>query len=205
MMTNSGDNTQCLTTYLRQIPEGQIADTAELERLLGLAWDDFHGDYGGMTSQKLIGRMEEVLWQPPRLTFVIERHGGMDMGSTRARMQRWTVDLEQRMVRMCVWGYRQIIPRAAPLDVGPIAEEIVTLVLNGSEDRQIRWSRTGNVQVLIGKILPEDSACSQTLLRRRSRLSCAISWKLTTHGWRALKNSWYAPPEHPNGSPETHR
>lgn len=55
-----------LMAYLKQIPEGDVMDTAELEKLLAGCWDEFGGDYGGMTPHKLLGRMEQVLWRPPR-------------------------------------------------------------------------------------------------------------------------------------------
>lgn len=183
-------------TYLKQIPEGKIADTADLEELLAESWDEFVGDCGGMESYKLSGRMEDVLWRPPTLKFVIERHGGIAMGSSRAELQHWTVDVEHETVTMGVGEYRQIIPRAAPLDVKPIAEEIVRLVLNRAKDDRLKWSKKGHVQVLIGRILPEVSAFKQTLSRRRSRVGGAIYGALTAHGWRGISHGWYAPPDH---------
>jgi len=117
---------ECLMTYLKQTPEGEIADTAELEELLAECWDEFVGDYGGMEPHKLLGRMEDVLWSPPILEFVIERHGGTAMGSSRAELQHWTIDVEHKTVTMHVEGYRQISPRAAPLDVKPIAHDIIS-------------------------------------------------------------------------------
>jgi len=114
-----------LLTYLKQTPEGEIADTAELEELLAGCWEKFDGDYGGMEPHKLLGRMENVLWRPPILEFVIERHGGTVMGSSRAELQYWAVDLEHKSVTTYVEGYQQISPRAAPLDVKSIAEEII--------------------------------------------------------------------------------
>ena len=185
-----------LMTYLRQTPEGTIADTHELEGLLAECWDEFTVDYGGMKPQKLFGRIEDVLWSPPILTFVIERHGGTAMGSTRAELQHWAVDVEHKTVTMDMSGYRQITPRAAPLDIKPIAKEIVDLVLHRAEDHRLKWSKKGHVQVLIGRILPEGSAFKQTLLLRRSRVSGAIHQGLIAHGWRAIANGWYAPPDH---------
>ena len=129
---------ECLMTYLKQTHEGEIADTAELEELLAECWDEFAGDYGGMEPHKLLGRMEDVLWRPPILEFVIERHGGTVMGSSRAELQHWTVDVEHKTVTMDVEGYRQISPRAAPLDVKPIADELVTLITRGSKDKRLR-------------------------------------------------------------------
>jgi hypothetical protein len=38
------------------------------------------GDDGGMTRSKLFGRMERVVWQPPKIVVRIERHGGQRDG-----------------------------------------------------------------------------------------------------------------------------
>lgn len=184
-----------LIDYLGRLPEGPVADTCELERLLAECWHEFAGDYGGMKPQKLFGRMENVRWRPPILRFVIERHGGTALGSTRAEMQYWDLDVEHRTLTMDVSGYRQVIPRAVPLDVRPIAEEIADLVLNRARDNRLKWSKKGHVQVLIGRILPEGSAFKQTLLRRRSRLSNAICRQLTARGWQLRANAWFAPPD----------
>jgi len=51
-------------TYLEQTPEGEITDTAGLEKLLAECWGEFAGDHRGMEPQKLLGRMEDVLWRP---------------------------------------------------------------------------------------------------------------------------------------------
>ena len=80
-----------LCNYLERIPLGEIKNTTELEKALAGCWDDFTGDSGGMTPSKLHDRMEEVFWEPPILDFVIERHGGTVMGSTRAELQYWTI------------------------------------------------------------------------------------------------------------------
>jgi len=146
-----------LITYLEQTPEGEITDTAELEELLAGCWDEFSGDYGGMDPHKLRGRMEDVLWRPPIIEFVIERHGGTVMGSSRAELQHWTVDVEHKKVKLYKELYRQISPRAAPLDVNPIADELVSLIISGSKDERLKWSAAGHVRVLTGRILPAGS------------------------------------------------
>jgi hypothetical protein len=52
--------------------------------------------------------MEDVAWQPPKLSFAVERHGGMVMGSTRADVQHWEVDLEKRTTSLAKAGRRQV-------------------------------------------------------------------------------------------------
>ena len=64
----------------------RIDQPRKLERLLSEVWDDLGGSDCGMAGHKLIGRMEHVEWNPPVLTFTIERHGGTVLGSTRAEL-----------------------------------------------------------------------------------------------------------------------
>jgi hypothetical protein len=64
--------------------KGPISDASELETLLKECWYEFEGaDDTKMWPSKLTGRMEDITWDPPILTFKIERHGGTVMGSTR--------------------------------------------------------------------------------------------------------------------------
>src|SRR4051794_23604425 len=84
-----------LMKRLAEMPAGPITETAEIERLLAGCWDDLRGDYGGMEGYKLLGRMEDGVWNPPVLTFVIERHAGTVNGSTRAELQHWAVNLDE--------------------------------------------------------------------------------------------------------------
>jgi hypothetical protein len=173
-----------LLAYLKKTPEGEIADTAELEELLAECWDEFVGDYGGMEPYKLFGRMEDVSWSYPILEFVIERHGGTAMGSSRAELQYWTLDVEHKTRSMYIEGYRQVEPRAAPVDVKPIADELVRLITAGSKDPRLQWSAAGHVRILTGKILPTESAVKQTLEGRRRRLNNAIAERLLPLGWQ---------------------
>jgi hypothetical protein len=64
-----------LRPYLASIPPGPINDTGTLARLLADAWGEFSGDNGGIIPAKHLNRMEDVAWNPPPLTFTIERHG----------------------------------------------------------------------------------------------------------------------------------
>ena len=56
--------------------------------LLRECWQDFRGwDETSMQPRKL-DRAEELHWNPPLLSFTIERHGAIVLGSTRAELQR---------------------------------------------------------------------------------------------------------------------
>lgn len=65
-----------LKNHLAESGSGPISDSTELGRLLAASWHEFAGsNEGGMEGYKLLGRMENVVWNPPVLKFVVERHG----------------------------------------------------------------------------------------------------------------------------------
>lgn len=192
-----GDEVQImesLTAYLKQIPEGKIKDTTELEGLLTGCWDEFVRDYGGMKPWKLLGRIEDVRWRYPILTFVIERHGGTVMGSTRANLQEWTVDIEEGTASCVTSGFRQLEPTAKALKVVPVVEELVQLIEEGSEDQRLKWSGDGQrVTVSLSKSIDiataqqgGGSGYKQTQQGRSRRLKKALQAELEQRGWRSM-------------------
>jgi hypothetical protein len=146
---------------------------------------------GSISPAKHLGRMEDVLWNPPLLTFTIERHDGTVLGSTRANLQEWTVDVEKRTATCVEARYRQLRPNQPRLDVAAIAEEIATLIVSRKEDDRLRWYEDGRVRVLIGKVLPEGSAVKQTLAGRRKRFRAAVKEQLAGEGWQESGNNIY--------------
>ena len=138
-----------------------------------------------MEDYKLLGRMEDVTWDPHILTFKIERHGGTVMGSSRAEFQRWKVDVNKMTVGYEISGHRQIHPMVKRLDVRPIAEEIVQLILDKKEDERLKWKQD-RVTINIGKIkeLEAGSALPQTLAGRRKRFRTVVDELLVEKaGW----------------------
>ena len=160
-----------LEDYLRTIEPGRIVRTGNLEHLLAGVWHTLSGDDGGMAGRKLIGRMERVEWQPPILSFRVERHGGTVLGSTRGEMQHWTVDLDRKTATVNQIRHRQLSPMASRVDVKPIADEITGLVLGGVIDDRLCWLGDGRVRIEMSKIFPELSGYKQTVQGRRRRLS----------------------------------
>jgi hypothetical protein len=175
--------TDNLQKHLATVPPGPITDTGDLTRLLAVAWNEFAGDHGGMEGHKLLGRMEDVVWNPPLLIFTIERHGGTVMGSTWASLQEWTVDMDKGTVACVEARYRQIRPNRPRQDVASIAEEIVAQIVHRQQDHRLKWYADGRVLVLVGKVLPEGSAVKQTLAARRKRFRAAMKERLVGHGW----------------------
>src|SRR5208283_4498792 len=178
-----------LRDYLKNLDPGPIQETSQLEQLLAEVWDDLGGDEVGMIGHKLIGRMEIVEWHPPVLTFVVERHGGTVLGSTRADIHRWTVDLEHQTATCERTGQRQLSSMAKRVDVGYIADEIARKITNGEADDRLRWLGDGRVRVELGRIFPERSGYKQTVQGRRRRLREALIERLTTKGWAHLGRS----------------
>ena len=166
---------------------GPIPATPELQRLLADGWDDLVGDDGGMTGHKLLGRMEKVAWEPPKIVFRIERHGATVMGSSRAELQEWTIDLEQRTKTVQTVSRRQVRPMQQRLDMQPIAEEIAAAILEGRLDDRLKWDGEDHVRLLIGEVLPTGSAVKETLAGRRKRLREAVAALLGAAGWKMVK------------------
>lgn len=179
-----------LRQFLIKLPAGRVSSGEQLRlvQLLQNCWHMFSGSgEEGMAAYKVV-RMEEPWWGPPVLTFEIERHGGTALGSTRAEIQIWHVDLDSRQAECQVGGYRQLYPRDAVFDVKPVADELAKLIICGSQDERLQWSATGRVRILTGKIIPAWS--KQTLEGRRKRFLKAMEERLAPQGWRR-RGSWW--------------
>jgi hypothetical protein len=185
-----------LRRYLATIPPGEISDTDELQGLLAECWDDLMVTEGGMKAYKLMGRMEQVSWTPPDLHFEIERHGAAMLGSTRAEVQRWTVNVETGTASLRTPGRRQLYPMSPRLNVEPMTEEIAQFIVNRERDERLKWYEDGHVRVLIGKIIPSEGP-QETLLKRRRRFRISLTKRLTQQGWKEIHANSYGPSEGP--------
>ena len=182
-----------LLEYLGSIPMGTITSNNELDSLLANCWDEFNDSReGGMEPYKLHGRMEEISWNPPVLNFKIERHGGTVNGSTRAEIQQWEVNLKTCLAKCYNVGFRQIKAMQSKMNVKPMAEEIVALILEQRKDSRLKWSENGSVQIVTGNIIPTGSACKQTIQSRRKRFREEVERLLLEHGWQKLKTNIFA-------------
>lgn len=170
---------------------GPVADVPTLERRLAAVWDELSGDDGGMDADKLPKRMENPIWNPPILTFRIERHGAASLGSSRAEVQEWTVNLERTTTTVKVAGRRQIGPLQPKLDVKSIAADLCSAILTGKQDDRLKWDGKSKVKLLIGKVLPERSAVKETLADRRKRLRNELTRLLAPEGWKLVRPNDY--------------
>src|SRR5713101_1397585 len=103
-----------------------------------------------MCADKLY-RLEDLEWNPPVLSFVIERHGGTVKGSTRGKLQLWQVNLEKGIAQCNPnYSFRQLTPRDPALRVEPIAEEIAHLIKEKKENEKLKWNADrARVRVLV--------------------------------------------------------
>jgi hypothetical protein len=183
-----------LTDFLATIPSGAVPDPGDLERILAACWHEFTGDDGGLTGQKLLGRMEEVVWEPPILTFKIERHGGTVLGSSRAELQHWQVNIQEKTALIVTLGHRQLMPMAKRIYIKPLVGKILEAIRAGSETELVWRHPDGTVAVKTTTIFPTGSAVKMTLEGRRKRLREGLASALLKEGWLRLGPDIFRPP-----------
>ena len=86
-------------------------DATQLIGLLKGCWSSIGGSYEEAMAEHKLERAYDLEWQPPLLTFRIERHGSYMVGSNRAEKQWWEIDIDQaRVVELGTHGYRRWCP-----------------------------------------------------------------------------------------------
>jgi hypothetical protein len=182
-----------LTDYLNGLEPGPVPDSGCLETLFAPCWEDLAGSSdGGMEGNKLFGRMESVEWWPPLLTFKIERHGGASLGSSRAELQHWAVDISKRIACLGGSSHRQLRPSQSRLDVKPLANAVARSILSRQRDEYLKWFPDGHVLVSIGKLIPVGGP-KQTIAGRRKRFRTALDAILKENGWEKVRANTYRP------------
>lgn len=172
-----------LNKLLLTLQPGMVSNTSAVERILADEWDSFAGSSeGGMQSYKLPRRTEDLCWQPPILSFTIERHGAAVNGSTRAELQDWEIHTEAWAARIVSSRRRQLRPASKRLDVRPLAQAIADGILNDTESASLKKLPDGRVKVLIGMVVP-DNGFEQTTTGRRKRFREAPESLLSAGGW----------------------
>jgi hypothetical protein len=183
-----------LINYLKTLSPGEISETRYLEPLLKDAWNEFSGsNLESMAGWKILNRIENVQWNPPFLSFIIERHGITVGGSTRATLQEWELNLSSKTASCGEIGRRQLYPMKNKLDINPFAEEIAHLIINFKEDVRLKWNNDKSVQILIGKILPEVGTSKQTIEARRKRFRTKVEQLIFDVHWGKIRVNVYRP------------
>ena len=177
---------KALKTFLHTISTGTITGDVpqELQDLLAECWHEFQGSRNTSMEAWKLYRMRDVEWSPPVLTFTVERHGAVKLGSVYAEIQGWAVDLDQRVAKYQTGKRKPIKERQPRLEAGPIVDELASRITAGEEDSRLKWvTDRRKVRVLVSEILPSRSASKQTLVGRRKRLREALKKRLEPDGW----------------------
>lgn len=197
-MTDCNQRLLRLRDYLSSLPvpydfEGADGDNQLLGRLAE-CWECFDGHHLERMEARKLDRAEKVRWEPPELTFTIERHGGTVLGSTRGELQHWCIDVMQARVFVSTSGHRQLTPAAKPLKLEATADDVARVVRDGSDDERVRWDQqrtkaTVNVSQALAQLERQEgnrSHSEQTRAGRAKRLQRMIDDRLRPVGWRHL-------------------
>src|SRR5262249_29182080 len=116
-----------LRAFLATQPPGTLLP-GSAEKVVGIleaCWIDLEGSGEESMHAGKLARAEDLIWHPPILSFVIERHGGTVLGSTRAELHRWEIDVDRGSATCDPQAGRRQLRRQSPaLNVEPLAEEI---------------------------------------------------------------------------------
>ena len=185
-----------LSRVLNGVPAGAIPASIsdELFRYVVASWNEFSGSrITKMDALKILrdDGPAEVTWYPPRLSFVIERHGGTVLGSTRAEKQQWTMNLEKRTADQMQIGHHQLHPNAPKLDVNPLANGVCKAVQEGPSSHSrlvsegiIVWKNNDELTVFHGKIVR--GGYPRTVSGRRKRFTADLKSKMERVGWNLV-------------------
>jgi len=190
-MKRKSRSTACadLAGHLAQLPVGPIADPGDLIELLADAWDGLVGaDHTRMDAGKL-RRIESASWNGSVLTFDIERHGALVLGSTRADVHTWEIDPRARTMRVVRERRRQLKTQDKRLDVKPLAAEIARIIVEGRKDRRVVVAKNGTVRVDIADIIPATVKWTTSSRRKRFRQHLAVL--LAAAGWEEASMNRY--------------
>lgn len=170
---------------LQSLESGPIDNmSAEITSLLATAWDSFAGNNETKMAARKIHRAEKLCWYPSILSFEIERHGGTVMGSTRAEIQRWEVNLKTLEISCETVSHRQIEPMDRRLDTKRLAAEVAALIVSNSEHVLLKWLGTDKVRVNISEVIPQTYV--RTTTSRRKRFRKQLTAELEKQGWEPV-------------------
>ena len=164
---------------IKEDEEGDVVTSALCE-----VWEDLDGSDAERTDDSKLCRIENLHWEPPYLWFELERHGGTCMGSTRAAIHKWSVDVKNGQAWVDTSGYRQIHPMDKPLDVRPIADKAAAAIIGCDSGAVfLKWIEEGrDVRVKLKELISH-AGYQRTIQGRRKRLKKALAERLEGTGW----------------------
>lgn len=183
-----------LNSFLSGVAAGEIPASikGDLFELVVAGWQEFSGSNDTSMCAWKILRDEgpkEITWNPPYLSFVIERHGGTVLGSTLAERQLWTLDLERETAEHLQIGYRQLLPNAPRLNVKAVADDVCRAVQKGpistlASTGVLVWKSDDELTVFHGRII--GGGYQQTISGRRKRFRAELQTRMNLIGWELV-------------------
>lgn len=182
-----------LEKELANRPPGLLkGDNSRVLQLLVEGWGYLTVSEKNNGGAKKLLRAENLRWDPPILRFDLERHGGTVLGSSRAGLHKYTLDLDSGKAEVDTRHFRQLTPRARPF-TAKIATNIAYDVIsaaNGAttDDERFKVDEDGyivlNLSACLGDLLGSNE---QTRAGRRKKLKNAISEVAEADGWEVLQ------------------
>jgi hypothetical protein len=186
-----------LRAFVAGLAPGPVADPALID-LIAACWHELAGSREEGTTAGKLGRMETLRWEPPHLRFVLERHGGTVLGSTRASLHHWAVDVAQGTARIENMSRRQLEAMASRFDARGLADRIAEAVLVKKDLPELEWGKNRASFRLNPEAIPDLwQGFNKTLTGRRRRFRAELEARLGAHGWRCSSFSRWrleAPP-----------
>ena len=172
-----------LLEYLATLPAGMVEDRDKLIEYLFHSWRGFWGASDTGMDMMMLEGMEVPAWNPPLLSFVIERPGGVIWsGPTPPELQEWVVDTETLWAKPFKNSYREVRLRAPSFHAKPAVDAVIALVEAQSDDRNLEWSKERDkVTILVRKIVPRGS--SKTVEGRIARFRAVLEDEMAALGW----------------------
>jgi hypothetical protein len=184
---NSASSIDALRSYMKELPNQEITDSSIHQTICGLlteCWAHLNGSQDQNTYADKIYRAEKFKWKSPILTFELERHGGTVLGSTRANIHLWSVNVERGTAEIYEETYRKVGETAPAIKTKPIAEEIAQLIIDGVDSPKLKWNTSKDYVLLeLAQIIP-DNSFQQTVSGRRKRFKAQLEEIIAHHGWR---------------------
>jgi hypothetical protein len=162
-----------LRQLLRPLPAGSILEGREaiLQELADI-WSRLPGTRQEKTTPGKLFRAEELSWNPPYLSFVLARHGGTAMGSSREALHTRTVNADTGESTLNTARHRQVRSmdnRVTSKDMEAIARELLALIEQGAKDPRLTWNRNGAVTIVLRAIIEANNNMTRRSRTRRFR------------------------------------
>jgi len=174
---------------LRKALTAHDCDSPLVLQALVRVWADFDG--AKLTAHKL-QRLESPSWRVPVLTFEVERHGAVVLGSKVAEVQRWAVNTEAETIELVGSGKRRIAKFDERFDEKPLAERVCAALQFGNQRSTdyragwLQWIDDDTVEITLSGAIPATN--KQTWASRRKRFYETVTPMAEAIGWQRKSN-----------------